>query len=77
LQAAELLRDPSRQTPGAAYGATVASVPTNVEALYDEARNCMKVSAYTSTVLACRKLLMNIAVAEGANEGESFMQYVE
>ena len=37
----------------------------------------MKVSAFTSAVLACRKLLMNIAVAEGADEGKRFIEYVE
>ncbi len=37
----------------------------------------MKVSAYTSAVLACRKLLMNIAVAEGAKENRKFIEYVE
>lgn len=69
--------DRTVQTPGAAFGSTVEDVPTTVDSLYQEARNCMKVSAYTSAVLACRKLLMNIAVAEGAKEGEQFIQYVE
>jgi hypothetical protein len=65
------------QVPGAAPGGAIDNLPTSVGALYDEARNCMKVSAYTSSVLACRKLLMNIAVAEGADEGDSFLKYVE
>lgn len=69
--------DRTVQVPGAAFGSPVEGVPTTVDALYDEARNCMKVSAYTSAVLACRKLLMNIAVAEGADEGEQFIKYVE
>lgn len=37
----------------------------------------MKVSSYTASVLACRKLLMNIAVNKGADEGWRFVQYVE
>src|SRR5262245_34347431 len=41
------------QTPGVAYGNAVAHLPSEVEALYSEARNCMSVAAYTSAVLAC------------------------
>lgn len=37
----------------------------------------MKVNAYTSAVMCCRKLLMNIAVSEGAKKGESFTYYVD
>ena len=37
----------------------------------------MSVSAYTASVLACRKLLMNIAVAQGAAEGKKFAEYVQ
>ena len=42
-----------------------------VKALYEEARDCIKVNAYTATILCCRKLLMNIAVVQGA-EPQSF-----
>lgn len=66
-----------KQFPGAPVGNAVASVPENVSALYGEARYCMTVSAYTSAVLTCRKLLMHIAVEKGAKEGKSFMEYVE
>jgi len=69
--------DGSRQIPGVAPGNEVKSLPPNVDALYREARNCVAASAYTASVLTCRKLLMNIAVAQGANAGESFMFYVE
>jgi hypothetical protein len=48
-----------------------------VKALYKEARNCMKVNAYTAAVMCCRKLLMNVAVTEGADEGLKFWQYVK
>ena len=36
----------------------------------------MSSQAYTPAVLACRKILMNVAVALGANAGESFVNYV-
>jgi hypothetical protein len=56
----------------------VKSLASEVDELYEEARRCMSVSAYTSAVLACRKILMNVAVAEKvAKEGESFVTYVE
>src|SRR5947209_6831583 len=50
------------QVPGVAYGDKVESLPKELGELYDEARNCMSVNAFTSAVLSCRKLLMNIAV---------------
>jgi hypothetical protein len=61
------------QHPTAAFGKPVSHLPSQeVEALYDEARNC-------------KKLLMNMAVTEGAKEGvtkgakegKSFVQYLD
>jgi Domain of unknown function (DUF4145) len=65
------------QVPGVAFGHDVDSLPQDVEALYREARNCMAANAYTPAVLACRKLLMHIAVAQGADAGQAFTAYVE
>jgi hypothetical protein len=66
-----------RQVPGPAFGGTVAHISSeDVSALYDEARNCMKVNAFTAAVMCCRKLLMHIAVSEGAEENKSFAYYV-
>jgi hypothetical protein len=39
--------------------------------------NSVAVSSYTAAVLTCRKLLMNIAVAQGAGPGKTFVSYVE
>ncbi len=65
------------QTPGPAFGGSVEDIPSDeVAALYDEARNCMKVNAHTAAVMCCRKLLMNIAVARGAKKGLNFYEYV-
>lgn len=66
-----------RQHPGTPFGNTVESLPPDVAALYAEARSCVTVSSFTSSVLACRKLLMHIAVEKGAPVGQTFMQYVE
>lgn len=65
------------QTPGVAYGNEVGSLPDDVDALYREARNSMAVSSHTAAVLNCRKLLMHIAVNEGAPPGQSFLDYVQ
>jgi Domain of unknown function (DUF4145) len=65
------------QMPGVAYGAPVHHVPQDVEALYNEARNCVAVNAFTAAVLACRKLLMSVSVELGAPENQKFIQYVE
>jgi hypothetical protein len=36
----------------------------------------MKVNAFTGSVICCRKLLMHIAVSEGAEVNKSFAYYV-
>lgn len=66
-----------KQTPGVAFGSAVAALPPNIQALYNEARNCMSVNSFTSAVLACRKMLMSIAVEQGATPNLTFIAYVE
>lgn len=67
-----------KQFPGASVGKPVADVPEeSVQKLYDEARSCAGSGSYTASVLACRKLLMHIAVAKGAAPGLRFVEYVE
>lgn len=61
------------QLPDVAPGNDVEHVPDNVNSLYNEARRCISCSAYTSSVLASRKLLMNIAIAEG----QRFIEYID
>jgi len=65
------------QIPGSPYGNKVNDIPSEVENLYNEARNCTSYNAYTASVLCSRKLLMNIAVSKGAEEGLKFIEYVE
>jgi hypothetical protein len=48
--------------------ASLAHLPTDVGELYNQARSCMAVSGYTGAVLVDRKLLMHIAVTQGADE---------
>jgi Domain of unknown function (DUF4145) len=67
-----------KQTPGVQFGNPVKDISdTRVSSLYDEARIATGVGAYTAAVLACRKLLMHIAVSKGAQAGDSFLKYVE
>jgi hypothetical protein len=63
--------------PTSAPGKPVANVPEPLAKLYEEARLSAGAGAHTAAVLICRKMLMNIAVAEGADEGKRFVQYVE
>ena len=67
----------SRQFPGVKFGNPVGHLPVGIEKLYDEARGAMSAQAYTPAVLACRKILMNVAVSLGAKAGDSFASYVQ
>jgi len=69
--------DQSKQIPGVPPGNEVDHLPEDIASLYREARNCVAIGSYTSSVLTCRKLLMNISVAQGAKEGGTFISYVE
>lgn len=65
------------QSPGVVPGNEVNHLPVEIAALYREARKSAGAGAHTASVLACRKLLMNIAVEQGAKPGGSFLSYVE
>ena len=69
--------DKEGQIPSVSFGISVKELPEEIERLYNEARQCMKVSAYTSAVMLCRKLLMYIAVENGAKINQSFINYVD
>lgn len=66
------------QIPPSRYGRNVKGITdAGVESLYDEARDCTSVGAYTAAVLIFRKILMNLAVQQGAEEGKQFVSYIE
>jgi hypothetical protein len=65
------------QTPGPRYGQDVEHLPPEVSGLYDEARNCLAVHAHHAAVMIGRKILMHAAVAQGAEEGKRFVEYVD
>lgn len=66
----------STQTPGPIIGREINHLPEPIRSMYDEARRCVTVGANTSAVLACRKILMNVAVQEGAEVDKNFHYYV-
>ncbi len=66
-----------KQIPGSAFGKAFEHVPEEVNNVYDEARNCFGVNAFTAVVLLCRKILMHIGVEQGADPGKSFKYYVD
>jgi hypothetical protein len=62
--------------PGHMPGRSVKNVQSDLNSLYEEARRCFKENCHTASVLICRKMLMNIAVTQGAKEGLKFIEYV-
>ena len=65
------------QTPGYKYGDSVQYLPEDVNLVYEEARDCFSIKAYTSAVLSCRKILMSIACEKGASKNKKFEEYVD
>lgn len=64
------------QYPTHPLGNPVKHVPSKLYDLYEEARRSSSASCFTGAVLLCRKMLMNIAVEQGADEGLKFIEYV-
>lgn len=63
--------------PGSRYGEDIESIPSQVDELYREARDCFSVNAYTASVMCTRKIIMNVAVDKGADENKRYVEYVE
>jgi len=67
----------TNQVPRPPFGESVQHISDpKIEALYEEARRCTAYGAYTSAVMLCRKLLMNVAVQQGAPSNQTFQAYV-
>ncbi len=65
------------QYPSQPFGNPLYKLPDDLRNLYDDARNCISINAFTASVMLCRKILMNFAVSEGAKENGSFLNYVD
>ncbi|GFN40551.1 MAG: conserved hypothetical protein [Marine Group I thaumarchaeote] len=63
--------------PASKFGSSVEGLPGIVQKAYDEARLCYSVGAFTACELICRKILMNVAVDKGADENDSFVNYLD
>lgn len=64
-------------TPTVGLPIKASSIDLGVLKLYEEARKAAQAGAYTASVMASRKILMNLAVSEGADPNESFQYYVD
>ncbi|MGH2396665.1 MAG: DUF4145 domain-containing protein [bacterium] len=62
--------------PAVQAGPIVEGLPDPVKEVYDEARRCIGVKAFTAAELLCRKILMHVAVEKGASEGHPFAHYL-
>ena len=69
--------DKTIQIPTTMVGRSVEHLPSEVQELYNEARQCAGASSYTAAVMICRKLLMHLAVEKGAEKNQSFREYVD
>jgi hypothetical protein len=63
--------------PSRMPGQAVPSAPGDVGVLYEEARRATAAGAYTSAVMACRKILLHVAVEQGAKDPKNFAECVE
>lgn len=66
------------QYPGPLLGRNIEKLPSDIAEIYREVRESIKDSNFTAAQLLGRKLIMHLAVSvAGAEEGESFVQYIE
>jgi hypothetical protein len=72
-----LFQEEGIQVPSPKLVANVEHLPASLSTLFNETREAISAGLYNSTVLLCRKMLMNLAVLEGADENQSFLFYVD
>jgi hypothetical protein len=72
-----MVENQAELAPAALIGENIDGLPGDVRAAYEEARKTAGVAAYTSSELMCRKILMHIAVDKGADEGKTFVAYLD
>lgn len=65
------------QVPAPLPGREIQHLPPDIDALYTECRKSAAQGAYTAAVMLCRKLLMHIAVDQGAPKNQGFREYVD
>ena len=67
----------STQTPKPLPGNPIKHLPEKLAQIYEETRTCIQTNANTAAVMLLRKMLMHIAVEEKAQEGQTFVYYVD
>ena len=58
-------------------GKFICKLPDDIKTVYEEARSCLSVEAYTGAIMLFRKIIMNMAVEEGAEENKNFKHYID
>ncbi len=63
--------------PGNMYEREIQHLPDSIQALYTECRTCYANQCYTAAQMIARTVLMHIAVELGAEENQTFANYVD
>lgn len=58
-------------------GKEIKKLPKLIEKNYDEIRKCIQAGCFNAAIMMMRKMIMNIAVEEGAEEGKTFAEYID
>lgn len=72
-----ILDDEEKEVLLPLLGAEIKKLPENIGNVYEEVRRCMQSKCFTGAIMLMRKIIMNIAVHEGAEENLKFVQYVD
>src|SRR5947209_7271488 len=67
----------TERSPSPPFGEKILDLPPDINTVYEEARRCITVDAFSAAVMLCRKLLMHIAVERGDAAGKSYQAYVD
>lgn len=57
-------------------GKNIKKLPEDIERIYLEIRKSMQANCFNGAIMLMRKLIMHIAVEEGADEGKNFTEYI-
>lgn len=72
-----ILDDKQKQILLPLPGKQIKKLPKNIGVVYSEIRKCMQVGCFNGAIMLMRKLIMHIAVEEGASEGKKFIEYID
>lgn len=58
-------------------GIEIEKIPADINIIYNEIRKSMQSNCFNGAIMLMRKLIMHIAVEEGAEEGKKFIEYID